>query len=444
MKTKKIIAVFLSASMLLSLAACSKGNSSSISTAKTATTTAIAKKKLVAWAWDKTFNIPALNEAKALYQKDHPDVEIDIVEMAQADIVQKLNTSLSANSKEGLPNIVLIEDMRSQNFLTAYGDGFKAVSDKVQSSNFMDYKAQACSKDGKLYGVPFDSGVTGLFYRTDLIEQAGYKKEDMNNLTWDKYIQIGKAVKAKTGKAMLTLDPSDIGLIRVMMQSAGSWYYKADGKTIDIADNQALKESIKTWKGLVDAGIVKPITGWDNFTSAPNKGDVATVPTGCWFSSPIMSAKDQSGKWAIAQIPRLAGVSTSVNASNLGGSSWYVLNNVGDAATLDAAVDFLSKTFGSSTELMNTLMSKISLVSSLKGATSAPNYNLGVNFYGGQKLSQDFGAWALKVPAVNYGSNAYAIEDVLAGAVQNIVTKKANIDSTLKDVQQQAEAAVTK
>ena len=95
--------------------------------------------------------------------------------------------------------------IRSKNFLTAYGDAFQDVSSKIQASNFMDYKAQAASKNGKLYGVPFDSGVTALFYRTDLIEQAGYKKEDMNNLTWEKYIEIGKAVKAKTGKAMLTL-----------------------------------------------------------------------------------------------------------------------------------------------------------------------------------------------------------------------------------------------
>ena len=33
-----------------------------------------------------------------------------------------------------------------------------------------------------------------------------------------------------------------------MMQSAGSWYVKADGKTVDIADNAALKEAIKVWK----------------------------------------------------------------------------------------------------------------------------------------------------------------------------------------------------
>ena len=108
----------------------------------------------------------------------------------------------------------------------------------------MDYKLNVMSEGDKLYGVPFDSGVAALFYRTDLIEQAGYKKEDMKDLTWEKYIEIGKAVKAKTGKAMLTIDPSDLNQLRIMMQSAGSWYVKEDGKTVNIEGNEALKQAV--------------------------------------------------------------------------------------------------------------------------------------------------------------------------------------------------------
>ncbi|MFL0267005.1 ABC transporter substrate-binding protein [Candidatus Clostridium radicumherbarum] len=434
MKSKKIMALALGAIMTLGLSAC--GNSAASNTQAPQDG---GKKKLVIWAWDGTFNVVAANEAKAIYQKENKDVDVEVVEMAQNDIVQKLNTNLSANSTDGLPNIVLMEDYRAQNFLSAYTDSFKDISGKVNSSDFMNYKIKSDSVNGKLYGLPFDSGVTALFYRTDLIEQAGYKKEDMNNLTWDKFIEIGKAVKAKTGKAMLTLDPSDLGLIRVMMQSAGQWYVKEDGKTVNIADNQALKESIKTWKNLMDAGIVKPITGWDNFVGAFQKGDVASVPTGCWISSSVMKSQDQSGKWAVAPIPRLSTVPSSVNASNLGGSSWYVLSKVGNS---DLAVDFLAKTFGSSKELMNTLAEKINLVSTLKSASSVDNYNKSIDFYGGQKLMQDFATWSAKIPAVNYGSSTYNIEDILSGAVQNIVSKNANLDTTLKDVQKQAEAAV--
>lgn len=197
----------------------------------------------------------------------------------------------------GLPSIVLIEDYKAQNFLSAYPDAFEDLTDIVDESAFMDYKFAVNKIDDKIYGVPFDSGVAGLFYRTDYVEQAGYKQEDMQDLTWEKYIEIGKAVKEKTGHAMLTLDPSDIGQIRIMMQSAGSWYVKEDGQTVDIKDNQALKDGITVYKAMLDAGIVEQVSDWDSFVSAFQSGKVASVPTGCWIGSSVIKAEDQSGKW---------------------------------------------------------------------------------------------------------------------------------------------------
>lgn len=93
---------------------------------------------------------------------------------------------------------------------------------------------------------------------------------------------------------MLTLDPSDIGQIRMMLQSAGSWYTDEDGN-VDIKDNEALKEAFAIYKEIVDSGISKQVADWDQFVGAFNNGEVATVPTGCWISPSILKAEDQSG-----------------------------------------------------------------------------------------------------------------------------------------------------
>ena len=357
--------------------------------------------------------------------------------MAQDDIVAKLNTSLSSGSYEGLPNVVLIEDYKIQGYLTAYQDEFADLSSAAKREDFADYKTGVNYVDGKLYGIPFDSGVAATFYRTDLIEQAGYTKEDMQNLTWEKYIEIGKAVKEKTGVAMCTLDPSDIGQIRMMLQSAGAWYTDADGK-VSIADNQALKDSIKIYNDLVKSGITKQVADWDQFVGAFNNGEVASVVTGCWIGPSIKKAEDQSGKWAIASFPKMASNSKSVNASSIGGAGWYVLKNVGNT---DMAVDFLGKTFASNTDLMNDLADSITLVSTLNKAAEAPNYSKPSEFFSGQEIFKDFADWTSKVPSVNYGLHTYAIEDIMTEAVQAIVNG-ADVDSTLKSFQSQIESAV--
>lgn len=432
MKFKRIAAMALVGMMTLSLAAC--GGSGDGEKAK--------KKddnKLTIWAWDESFNIKAANEAKEIYTKENPDAEVEVVTMAQDDIVAKLNTSLSSGSYDGLPDIVLIEDYRIQGYLTAYQDEFSDLSDIASADDFASYKTGVNQVDGKMYGIPFDSGVAAVFYRTDLIEQAGYTAEDMQNLTWDKYIEIGKAVKEKTGKHMLTLDPSDLGQIRMMLQSAGAWYTDEEGK-VDIKDNEALKQAFSTYQKMVDSGISKQVSDWDQFVGAFNNGDVASVPTGCWISPSILKAEDQSGKWAVAAFPKMAENADSVNASSIGGAGWYVLKNVGHE---DLAKDFLAKTFASNADLMNQLAVDINLVSTLKAAEGAENYTKGIEFYGGQEVFADLAEWQNAVPTVNYGQDTYAIEDMMTEALQQILSGS-DMDKVLSDYQGQVEAAVAK
>ena len=274
MKLKKILAATLTAVMAFSLVACggSGGNSGSSSGGSASSD----DKTITIWAWDDTFNIKAANMAKERYLKDNPDVTINVVSMAQDDVVQKLNTSLSSGTYDGLPNIVLIEDYKIQNYLKSYPGELKDLSKYVDKTKFMDYKLSVMTEGDKMYGVPFDSGVTALFYRTDYIEAAGYTKEDMQNITWEKYIEIGKAVKEKTGKDMLTMDPSDLNQLRVMMQSAGAWYVDESGK-VSINNNKALRDAVDIYKQMVDANISKQVSGWDAFVGAFQSGDVASV-----------------------------------------------------------------------------------------------------------------------------------------------------------------------
>lgn len=431
MKLKKILKGVTCAGLALSMCACSSGGGDTAKKEEDSN-------KITVWAWDETFNIKAMEDAKEMYLKENPDAEIEIVTMAQDDIVQKLNTSLSSGKKDGLPSIVLIEDYRIQGYLTSYPDAFEDLSDIVTEADFMDYKFAVNKVDDKIYGVPFDSGVAGLFYRTDILEEAGYSAEDMQDITWEQYIEIGKDVKEKTGKYMLTLDPSDLGQIRIMLQSAGSWYLKEDGKTVNLADNTQLKEAITIYKELVDSGISKQIADWDSFVSAFQNGDVASVPTGCWIGSSIKAADDLSGKWAIAPIPRMGEDSKSVNASSIGGGGWYVLNGVEGSS---AAKDFLAKTFASSADLANQLASDIAAVSTLKAAIDTDNYNKGDAYFSNQEIFKDFSEWSSEVPAVNYGLHTYTIEDILTESVQAIV-QGADMDSTLADAQTQAEGAV--
>ncbi|MGO2083951.1 ABC transporter substrate-binding protein [Vagococcus sp.] len=389
---------------------------------------------VTAWAWDPTFNVKALDEANKIYSSDK---KIEVVPSSQDDIVQKLNTALTAGNKEGLPSIVLIEDYKAQGFLGSYPEAFEDLSDIVDKKDFAEYKFGASTgKDGKIYGMPFDSGVSGLFYRTDLLKEAGLKDEDMTDISWKEYIEVGKKVKTKTGKNLLSLDPSDLGPIRIMMQSAGEWYTDKDGQ-VTIEKNKALKEGIQLYVQMLKEDVALSVSDWDSGVEALNTGKVVSAPSGSWYSSSIMQAKDQEGKWKIAPIPTLTTVD-SVHASSIGGGSWYVLKGVGDTKK---AKEFLKETFGSSKELTNVLVKEIGLVSTLKAAEETENYQAPNKFYSEQKVYEDFSEWMNEIPTVNYGKHTNEIEAIMTEFVQRAIGGE-DLDALLKEAQSQVESTI--
>ncbi|SFI72387.1 lactose/L-arabinose transport system substrate-binding protein [Paenibacillus sp. UNC496MF] len=435
---KKLIGLLAICAFVLSACSSNAGNNAGTGTNAGGTGNAgESTGKITVWAWDPNFNIKAMNLAKEAYAAKDSSLTVDIIENAQNDIVQKLNTGMSSGTTKGLPNIVLIEDYRAQSFLQAYPDMFYDLSGTIKPSDFADYKLGTTAVDGKQYGLPFDSGVAGLYVRTDYLKQAGYTIDDLQDITWDQYIEIGKKVKAATGKDWISLDPNDLGIIRMMIQSAGSWYLDADGKTPNIANNAAMKEAFEDYKKLMDANIVKIHSDWSQLVANYNKGDVASVPTGNWFTPSITAEASQSGKWAIAPMPKLANTPNSVHATNLGGSSWYVLNVPGK----EKAAQFLKDTLGSDVNLYQKLVTDVGAIGTYKPATSGEAYTAANEFFGGQKIVSDFAKWTTEIPSVNYGLHTYAIEDILVVEIQNYLNGQ-KLDDVLKQAQSQADAQV--
>ncbi|MFR7898110.1 ABC transporter substrate-binding protein [Turicibacter sanguinis] len=120
---------------------------------------------------------------------------------SKTDLEQKLTTNL-ASYNNSLPDIILVNDTNAQKYVESYPTTFADLTNAVDYSNFVPYKVASVKVEDKVYGVPFDVGVAGLFYRTDYLEEAGFSAEDLQNITWDRFIESGKVVYEKTGKYM--------------------------------------------------------------------------------------------------------------------------------------------------------------------------------------------------------------------------------------------------
>lgn len=449
---RKLVSVVLASAMVLSMAAC--GSSGSDGTASTdgatdgAASTDGAEEEaevvegssddentLTIWTWDPEFNVYAMNKAAEIYAKDHPDFKVVISEIQSGDIETKLTTAVSAGDLSTLPDIFLMQDNSFQKYATNYPDIFTDLTDSgIDFSQFSAAKVAYSSLDGKNYGIPFDNGAVIHCLRTDFLEEAGFTVDDFTDITWSDYMEKAKVVKEKTGQPILTSQAGSPDLVMEMLQSCGSSLFNEDG-SVNIKDNVALKEILNIYQQMVADGTLVEVTDWDQYIGSINNGTTAGVINGCWIMASIVANEDQSGKWAITNMPKLDEAANATNYSNNGGSSWAITTNCNK---VDLAVDFMNSTFAGSTELYDDIIQKGALAT-WAPAGDSDAYAQAVEFFGGDAVYAKIVDFATKTPSNITGAFYYDARDAVGVALSNIIQTGADMDSEIQTAQETAE-----
>ena len=447
---KKLVASLMSLCMMIALlAGCGSQSTTEVTKDVTESTTSeksdtgeVAGEKstnelsgrFTIWCWDETFNVPAAQKAGEIFKEAHPDVEVVVEVASQDDINTKLTAAAVSGDISELPDIVLQNDRNVSKYVTLYPDLFVTLDDAgINYDDFASYKVGYNTVDGQMYGVPFDSGVAVLALRTDIISECGYTVDDFTDITWSKFIELGKDVYSKTGCNLL-VDRADVAqLLNVMLQSTGSWYFD-ESDNVTIANNENLDKVFNVYKELVDNNIVALYNDSHGYNNALWSGTTAGVCQGCWVMSTIKKGEDQSGNWALTNIPKVDGIDSATNYSNNGGGSWMVINKENAAV----AKAFLAETFAGSVELYNEILPETSAIATYLPAREAKNYGLGDDFFGGQTIYQTIMSYANEVPQINYGLYSSEAYDAIATAMTKVLG-----GTNISDALQEAEEAVS-
>lgn len=439
---KKVISLMLIGAMVASMAACGSNGGSSDGNAAKGGTSATEESgaseggnTLTVWTWDPAFNIPAIEEAANVYKADHPDFELKVVETLSDDCETKLITAAESGDLSTLPDICLMQDNSYQKFVSIYPEAFVDLTDSgIDFSQFAAGKLSYSTVDGKNYGVPFDNGAVIGAYRTDYLEQAGYTVDDLTDIDWNRFIEIAKDVKAKTGKYMLSGQADSPDMVMEMLQSAGASLFDKDGKPA-MTDNAALKECISIYQKMVEEGVYYEVNNWDDYVSSITTGQVAGVINGNWISATIMGMKDTSGKWAITNMPKLIETPNATNYSNNGGSSWYITSN---CKNKDLAIDFLKSTFAGSVKLYENILPTTGAIGTYAPAADSTAYQEPQEFWNNQPIFAKIVDFSLKTPTNNTSPYYYDGRNAIGTQIQNIMNG-ADVDQAIADAQAEVE-----
>ncbi|GIO42892.1 ABC transporter substrate-binding protein [Paenibacillus apis] len=164
-----IVSVLLIMSMLLS--ACGGNNNAGNTTngnAQNGSAPSTGETKTVKIFQFKTEIVEGLNELKVEFEKEYPDIKLDIQTVGGgADYAAALKTKFASGDA---PDIFSNGGFAE---LDMWQDKIEDLSDQPWVQDLVPLAAEPMTKDGKVYGMPMNLEGIGYIYNKDLFEKAG-------------------------------------------------------------------------------------------------------------------------------------------------------------------------------------------------------------------------------------------------------------------------------
>ena len=249
----------------------------------------------------------------AQFEEEHPNITVELQNAPAEGASTKLTTQIAGGNPPDVAwlNASDTADFGSRDALVNLDD-YIARSDIINPDDYVEAFKTFVTYEDSWYGLPLQGETTGLFYRTDLFEEAGI---DGPPATWEEF---------EAAAETLTIpEENQYGFEIFASEAAYYWYpwlYQAGGDLLSedgeiLFDSEEAKNAAEFYVGLAD------YAPQDYFQSnsydgrvAFIEGQVAMYVAGNWFAGTLMSEAPQiDGKWATAPLPEgPAGCKTTI------------------------------------------------------------------------------------------------------------------------------------
>lgn len=314
MKSKKITLAGMAVVVSLSMAGCSTSGPVGTTTPPVETAAAPSLSgSLEMWVMGSTG--PAMEGLAAGFTKE-TGVAVTVQAIPWGDVRAKMSTAIA--SGQG-PDVIQVGLDRIAEWADA--GGLLDLTDRLANypelapENFFSASASTMVYDAKTYTVPWISDTRVLYYRTDILDAAGFSDPPA---TWDQWSATAKALAARgDGQYGMGFNTADVNIPLILTWSQGAEIY-TDG-AFDFTSS-AYTSAVEFEHSFFANGYTPARALADADMIAGFKD--GSIPMFISYPSMARSLNDQApeikGKWSIAMVPKQVSATSVMAGSNLG------------------------------------------------------------------------------------------------------------------------------
>ncbi|MGI9585277.1 MAG: ABC transporter substrate-binding protein, partial [Acidimicrobiia bacterium] len=261
-----------------------------------------------------TFGAMCLDTVIAEWAESNPGVSVEIKEAGYDEHHEALFAALATGE---VPDMGAVE--------VGYSSLFRSAPDQFVDLNtlgaedikndYLPWRWEAgVAADGRVIGIPTDTGGMAVAYRRDLFEAAGLPtdRDEVSALwpTWEDFIAVGEQFVANSDTKFI--DSGGTVYDAVLRQGREMYYTTPDeaGNTELIYETNP--QNLKAWDvamAAIDSGLSAAYSNFSpEWNAAMANGDYAVLMAPAWMMGYIQGqAPDTAGMWDIALMPEGGG-----------------------------------------------------------------------------------------------------------------------------------------
>ena len=276
------------------------------------------------------------------FERTHPQVHIEVQQLAWTAAHEKLLTAIAGDATPDLcqlgntwiPELVALHSLEPLQARVA-------ASPLIAPDDYFPGAWQPNELDGVLYGVPWYVDTRLLFYRSDLLRQAGYAAPADNWAGWLRQLQAVKRLAGKDRYALL-LPLNQFEPLQVLaLQQPESML--RDGDRYGNFRSASFRRALAFYHTLFQQSLAPALTEtqvsnvWNEF----GRGYFSFYVSGPWNIAEFKRRlpPEQQDSWQTAPMPGPEGL----GVSSAGGSSLVIFNRSRHKGSAFAVIEYLSQ-----------------------------------------------------------------------------------------------------